>query len=145
MKSIDIGKMGSVREDFCYGLDDDGKVDGCYRSLADFLPLLASCYLSNAKLTKEDLLWFNNEVNTFHVVLGGDGAPFGKDDTACAWLVSFINRGKHILSSNENFLIFGSNCQESSVVVQRNVKFMLNEISEIEKKTFKLKWQIQVF
>ena len=41
-------------------------------------------------------MWFSSQVNTFHVVLGGDGAPFGKDETACSFLASFLNRGKHI-------------------------------------------------
>ena len=90
------------------------------------------------KVAQENLLWFNNEINTFHVALGGDGAPFGKDDTACSWLVSFLNRGKHILSNSENFLIFGANCSESSPVVQRYVKFLFREMSEIEKKTFEV-------
>ena len=58
-------------------------------------------------------MWFSSQVNTFHVVLGGEGAPFGKDKTACSFLASFLNRGKHILSSTENFLSFGANCGEN--------------------------------
>ena len=54
---------------------------------------MASFYL---RVSQENLLWFDNKINTFHVVVGGDGAPFGKDETACSWLVSFLNRGKHI-------------------------------------------------
>ena len=93
VKSIDIGWIGNVREDFCYDFDEEDKVEGCYRSLTQFLPFMASFYL---RVSQENLLWFNNEINTFHVVVGGDGAPFGKDETACAWLVSFLKRGKHI-------------------------------------------------
>jgi hypothetical protein len=52
----------------------------------------------------------------FQVAIGGDGAPFGKFDQSCAWLVSFLNIGHKILSSEENFLIFGSNCSETSPV-----------------------------
>ena len=66
--------------------------------------------------TGAELLCFL-EVNTFQVILGGNRAPFGKEDMACAWLVSFLNRGKHVLSSNENFMIFGANCSEDTVVV----------------------------
>ena len=110
VKSIDIGWIGNVREDFCYDFDEEDKVEGCYRSLTQFLPFMALFYL---RVSQENLLWFTNEINTFHVVVEGDGAPFGKDETACSWLVSFLNRGKHILSSNENFLIFGANCSES--------------------------------
>ena len=133
VKSIDIGSVGSVKNDFCQDLDENEKVNGCYRSLTQFLPLLASFYL---KLPQQDLMWFSSQVNTFHVVLGGDGAPFGKDETACSFLASFLNRGKHILSSTENFLTFGANCGETSIAVQRYVKFMLHEMSEIEKKSF---------
>ena len=38
-------------------------------------------------------------MNTFHISLGGDGAPFGKDDTAFTCLVSFLNLGRGVLSS----------------------------------------------
>lgn len=133
-KLMDKGLVGNVKEDFCYDLNEDEKVNGCYRSLTQFLPFMASFYL---KVAQENLLWFN-EINTFHVALGGDGAPFGKDDTACSWLVSFLNRGKHILSNSENVLILGANCPESSPVVQRYVKFLFCKMSEIEKKTFEV-------
>ena len=96
-----------------------------------FLPRLASFYIELEKETGEELLWFG-EVNTFQVVLGGDGAPFRKEDTACAWLVSFLNRGKHVSSSNEDFMIFGANCSEDSVVVQRYVSYLFMEISVME-------------
>ena len=50
----------------------------------ELLLRLAEFYLSKPT----DLVWFD-EPNKFDVSLGGDGAPFGKYDTACAWLVSF--------------------------------------------------------
>lgn len=40
-----------------------------------------------------------NEINIFHVAFVGNGAPFRKDNTACSWLVSFLNRDMHILSN----------------------------------------------
>ena len=110
-------------------------MNGCHRSLTQFLPFMASFYL---EVAQENLLWFNNEINTFHVVLGDDGAPFGKDDTICSSLVSFLDRGKHILSNSEDFLILGANCPESLPVVQRYVKCLFREMSEIEKKTFEV-------
>lgn len=58
------------------------------------------------KVAQENLLWFNKEVNIFHVAVGGDSALFGKDDTACSLLVNFLNRGKHILSSSGIFFLF---------------------------------------
>lgn len=138
VRSLEIGKVCCVKKDFCYGLDDCEKVEGCYWHLVEFLPLLAHFYFKLVEVSGEDLLWFGNEVNRFHVVLGGDGAPFGKDNTACSWLISFLNRGKNILSSSENFMIFGANCEENSVVIQRYVKFLLHEITEIEKRVFNI-------
>ena len=137
VNSIDIGKTVDIREEFCKGLEDCEKVSGCFRPLLQFLPLLASFYLELEKETGEELLWFG-EVNTFQVVLGGDGAPFGKEDTACAWLVSFLNRGKHVLSSNENFMIFGANCSEDAVVVRHYVSYLFKEISVMEKQSFSI-------
>ena len=137
VNSIDIGKTVDVKEQFCKDLEDCEKVSGCFRPLLQFLPLLASFYLELEKETGKELLWFG-EVNTFQVVLGGDGAPFGKEDTACAWLVSFLNRGKHVLSSNENFMIFGANCSEDSVVVRRYVSYLFKEISVMEKQSYSI-------
>lgn len=99
IKSIDIGQLYSVRETLCQGLAEEEKVDGMYRDVKQLLLYLAKFYLCQSRYKLE---WFQGEVNTFHVSLGGDGAPFGKDDTACAWLVSFLNIGRGVLSSNEN-------------------------------------------
>ena len=138
VNSIDIGKTVDVRAEFCKDLEDSEKVSGCFRPLLQFLPLLASFYLELEKETGEELLWFGEE-NTFQVVLGGDGAPFGKEDTACSWLVSFLNRGKHVLSSNENFMIFEANCSEDSVVVRRYVSYLFKEISVMEKQSYSIR------
>ena len=35
--------------------------------------------------------WFGEGEGAFKVAIGGDGVPFGKDDQAVAWLVSFLN------------------------------------------------------
>ena len=48
---------------------------------------------------------------------GGDGAP----GSGCAFLSPFLNVGKRIASSFENFLIFGANVEENSPVVERFV------------------------
>jgi hypothetical protein len=106
-----------VKEDFCYGLDDYQKVEGCYRHLTDYLPLLANLYLKLAEVSGENLLWFDDDINNFHIVLGGDGAPFGKDSTACTWFISFINRGKSILSNTENFMIFGLTVKKTQLLL----------------------------
>ena len=62
--SLEIGTLHCVKEDFCYELE------GCYRFLAEFLPLLAKFYFTLAEMSEENLLWFNNEINKFHNALG---------------------------------------------------------------------------
>lgn len=103
VKSIPMGTVYNVYDTLCEGMREDDKVSGCYRDLKYALIMLGKYYLSNN--TEYDLVWFNNEPYTFVVSLGGDGAPFGKYDTACSWLISFLNIGRVILSCNENYLI----------------------------------------
>jgi hypothetical protein len=133
IKSIPTGKLYSVYETLCYDLDDNDKVQGCYRDLEELLLKFASFYLSGS--SRHTLRWFGEE-NTFFVSLGGDGAPFGKDDSSCAWLVGIINIGRGILSSTENYLLFGANCSENCIPVERYIKLLLSDIERIEKNTF---------
>ena len=57
---------------------------------------MAKFYLTVNKQRKDKLDWFGEREGSFKVAIGGDGAPFGKDDQALAWLVSFLNCGKHV-------------------------------------------------
>lgn len=77
VKTIDLGKIGNLREVFCADLKEEEKVNGCFRYLTDFLPSLASFYLTLEQQKEERLLWFNTP-NTFQVVLGGGWCPFWK-------------------------------------------------------------------
>lgn len=79
VKTTQIGTLYSVYDTLCDGLLEEDKVKGSYRNLTELLLILAEFYLSKPSVYK--LEWFN-ETNTFHVSLGGDGAPFGKYDTA---------------------------------------------------------------
>jgi hypothetical protein len=92
-----------VRDILCDGLDKKDKVSGCYHDLEELLVCLAEFYLSSDYYK---ILTFT-ETNTFHIALGGDRDPFGKDNSACAWLISILNIGQSVPSSNENVL-FGS-------------------------------------
>lgn len=65
-------------------------VSGVYRSLEPLLVQLASLDIKTNE-TLPCLHWFNEEVGVFHVAVGADGARFGKDDTATAYLISFLN------------------------------------------------------
>ncbi|CAB4040834.1 Hypothetical predicted protein [Paramuricea clavata] len=134
IKSIPVGSIYSVYETLCEGLDEEYKVHGCYRNLAELFIKLAEFYLSGC--SGHTLVWFEEEYK-FYVSLGGDGAPFGKHDTACAWLVGFLNIGRGILSSNENFLLFGANCSENCIPVQRYIKMLVSDVQHLEQQTFK--------
>lgn len=131
---IDVGNLYDVRETLCVDLPEEKKVDGVYRDLKELILKLAEFYLTNQDYY--ELKWFEGNINTFYVSLGGDGAPFGKDDTAVAWLVSILNIGRGILSSNENYLLFGANCQESCEIVSKFVKNLARDINAIENSTF---------
>ncbi|CAB3999671.1 Hypothetical predicted protein, partial [Paramuricea clavata] len=67
------------------------------------------------------------------------GAPFGKDDEATAWLISFSNVGKHVQSQNDNFLLCGANCSETHMSMQRYARKLVSDIAYIEKQTYKIK------
>ena len=121
--------------DLCADLEEGEKVQGCYRDLKELLIMLAGFYLAHRS---DELVWFD-ETNKFYVALGGDGAPFGKYNTACAWLVSIFNLGKGILSSNDNYLLFGANCSESCITVGRFIQKLMVEVEQIEKQVFQLK------
>ena len=129
--------MHSVRENLCNGLDECDKVNGCYRDIEDLLVKLAKFYLNHGKY---NLLTFD-QPNIFHIALGGDGAPFGRDDSACSCLsvfslVSFIGQG--VLSSNENFLLFGANCAENCLPVKRFLGKLMTDIKQIQSSSYSI-------
>ena len=134
MKSIDIGQLHSVHENMCEGLDDCDKVNGCFRDLEDLLVKLAGFYLNYGK---HNHLTFG-QPNTFHVTLGGDGVPFGRDDTAFSWLVRFLNIGQGVLSSNNNFLLFGANCAKNFLPVRRFLGRLMTDIQQIESSSYSI-------
>ena len=84
------------------------------------------------------LKWFGNAEGTFLVALGGDRCPFGKNESACTFLVSFLNVSKRVASSNDNFIIFGANCEESCPVVKKYVQLLCQEITNLEGKVFEI-------
>ena len=96
----------------------------------------AKFYLTVNKQREDKLDWFGKQEGSFKVAIGGDGAPFGKDDQALAWLVSFLNCGKRVCSSGENFLLFGANCSEDCEPVSRYVTMLKGQMTQIEKKTY---------
>ena len=91
---------------------------------------LAEFYLSGS--SGHVINWYGASY-TFVISLGGDGAPFEKDDSSCAWLISFLNIERGVLSSNENYLLFRVNCSENCIPAQWFINLLLADIYSIEK------------
>ena len=137
INQIDFGKVYSVEEEFSDYLADDEVIHGCFRDLREFQPRLAKFYFQIKNKCHEALNWFGQTEGTFLVVFGGDGCPFGRNKSACSFLLSFLNVGKCVASSADNFLTFGANCESESCAVVRNyVKSVCKQISDIEGKVF---------
>ena len=109
MHSIDIGTIHDVKLDFCTDLDDDEKVEGNHRELGNILLNLAKLYFKLEKIGTVTLNWFNDPT-VFRVGIGADSAPFGKDDKATAFLLSFLNLEGRVASCNDNHLILAATC-----------------------------------
>lgn len=127
LEGVDIGNLYSVEERLCDGPD---KVNGFFRDLKEFLPRLAEFYLKVYK--PEDFNWFESPF-TFKFAIGGDGAPFGKYDQSCAWLVSFLNVGKRFLSNEDNFMIFGANVAQ----LVTDIKYLKGRVFNISGREYK--------
>ena len=65
--------------------------------------------------------------------MGGDGCLFGKNESACS-----LNVGKRVASSNDDFIIVGGKCAETSPVVHKYCQFLCKQICEIEKQVFEI-------
>ena len=140
IQSIDLhDNVKDTATDFCSDLDED-VVNGAYRDLEEYILVLASMYIAidEALGSASFLLHFGSEKYHFRLAIKADGAPFGKDDEACAWLVSFLNVGKRITSQNENFLLAGANCSESHVCMQRYARQLIDSIETISVKTYNI-------
>ena len=133
IKGIDIGEVRDLREfSEQAGLNP---VSGVYRNLEPLLLQLAALYIK-INATMPCLHWFNGEVNLFHVAVGADGAPFGKDETATAYLVSFLNLLERVASCEDNFLLMGSNCKEDDPVMIHFTKHLVKQMETIEAKKY---------
>lgn len=132
VNQIDIGQLHDVRELLCNDLSEEDKVNGKFRNLLQLLIRMAHFYLNANKYREDKLDWFGEGEGSFKVAIGGDGAPFGKDDQAISWLVSFLNCRNRVCSHAENFLLFGANCSEDCEPVHRYVTLLRKEMTAIE-------------
>ena len=136
IKEIDIWRVYFVEEEFSSYVEEGEKISGCYRDLREYLPRLAQFYLSVS--TRSKLKWFGKAEGSFQLAWGGDGCPCGKHESACSFLVSFLNSGKRVVSSRDNFLVFGANCQETSMVVKKYVLATCKQMADLQGKVFEI-------
>ena len=114
-------------------------VPGHFIDLQERLLQMANLYLHIDSYRPNFLSWCGKERGNFLVAIGADGAPFGKSNEACAWLVSFINVTERVASPYDNFLICGGNCAEDHPSMLEYGKLVRSQISVLEKQTFTIK------
>ena len=131
IRNIDLGEVLPL-EILAEKLSTES-VPGVYRPLKPFFLRLADMYQS---LHEKDpcLQWLNGEEGVLYVAVGADGAPFGKDDTATAYLVSFLNLLQRVQSCNDNHLILGANCEEDHALMKSYTNHLREEMEEVEGK-----------
>lgn len=114
-------------------------VPGFYINLQERLLQMVNLYLYIESHRPNFLTWFGKEKGHFLVAIGADGAPFGKANKACAWLVSFLNVLERVSSPYDNFLICGGNCTEDHPSMIEYGKLLRSQISILEKQVFTVK------
>ena len=137
IREIDIGEIIPIQGTLDHGLRDDEKGVGVYRNLRTYLPRLAKFYLHVNEERHDKLLVFGEDETSilFLFSIGGDEAP----SSGTAFLVSFLNIGKRVCSSFENFLIFGGNVKENGEIIKRYVAKLVVDINYLESQTFDIK------
>ena len=119
IRQIDIGVVSSIKPILTQGMEDDESSDVLFRDLLQYAPRLAEFYLTVNENRVDKLKTFDGfprkqkESKLFLVTIGGDEAP----GSGTAFLISFLNVGKRIASSFENYLIFGGDVKEDGRVV----------------------------
>ena len=148
INSVNVGELKpipSVKKPVVTDLDDENSntsqeitVQGCYRPLEDLLLRMADLYLVIDE-QKPMLEWFGYPKGSFLITLGADGAPFGRENEATSWLVSFANVGERIASCNESMLLAGANCKEDHVCMNAYAEQLRKEINDVQSKTYIIK------
>lgn len=114
-------------------------VEGFYRDLETYLIEIADLYLFLNEKEILDLDWFEQPVGSFKVAIGADGAPFGKQNEATSWLISFLNVGERVASCNDNFILLGANCPEDHPNMKKYAVMLSNQFPEIESKQYTIR------
>lgn len=140
IQSIDIGLLHhtSTLGTDTSGLEPLENIEGYYRNLRVYALRLAQFYLDMDEKRDEKLNSFpgyprkNASSFLFLMAIGGDQAPL----VGTSFLLSFLNVGKRVASSFDNFLLFGTNAKESSYVVKMYLQKLLEDIKFLEENVF---------
>ena len=102
-------------------------VRGFRRPLRNLLENLVELFLSNQRMRKS-LTWFNGRKNHFVFAAGGDGVPNSRGDPDLTiWSLSILNRGRHVGSPQDNFLLAVAGCKEEHPVMMAYEQELLAE------------------
>ena len=112
VRGMDIGELCPLPQ-----VEGLMPVPGFYRPLKCILATVAELFLSNTRL-KDSLVWFGKGEGNFAYAVGGDGAPLGQGDEGMTlWCISILNRGRHVGSPSDNFLLLAAGCEEEHPVL----------------------------
>ena len=147
INSIDIGSIYEFHPSLTYNLAEDEIKHGNYRSCDEYILRLAKFYLKVNETRKDKLKQFDNfpkksnDSLLFVLAFGGDAAP----GYGTSFLVSFLNAGRRVMSSSENFLVFGGNVDETSKISSRFIQKFMLDIKFLESNVFKLEMNDKVY
>ena len=135
IRDINIGKVKDISE-FTKGVDEEEVGPGCYRPFGKYALRLAEHYIRVDKNREDKLREFPYYAKKdpssilFLLAIGGDGAPA----IGTSYLASFLNAGKRVASSSENFLIFGADVKEDGKVVKNYLASLVKDLEFLESK-----------
>ncbi len=140
MNEIDIGTLIPFSPSLLKGVPAEDVKDGIYRDCRTYLLRLAEFYL-NANYSRVDKLKTFPKLKRkdkssflFLIAFGGDGAP----GYGMSFLVSFLNVAQRLPCSSENFLIFGGNVKEDSIIVRNYLKILMADLKYLESLVFEI-------
>ena len=147
INNIDIGIVHNVIPTLTQNLPSDEIAEGMFRDLRSYVLRLVEFYLKVDKQRVDKLKTFETFIKKdpnsllFLMCIGGDEAPL----SGTSFLLSFLNVRKRIASSFENFLIFGANVKENSVVVRRYLKLLMQDVQYLESQVFLITVSGEIF
>ena len=118
----------------------DERTQSCFRKLVEYLPYLHVWWNSTLeKIEKKPCSGLAKLKAPFLIVAGGDdGCSFEKN----GFFLSFMNVGEWVASDNDNFIVFGGNCKETSLVRKfREFVFIEKKIGPSNALSYLMTWK----